>query len=268
MATSSLAITTPIARRTSSPAWSGFVATLVSEVKATFREPSALVFTLLQPVILLAVLDAFNFHFTLPNGEVRPYIDRLLPGMIAFNGLGVGINSIAFGLMRYKQRGTLRRVRSTPVPTGSFLCGIVASRLVTTALVTVITYVTGVYVFGGTLDGNLGLIFSLAMLGSLAFISLGLLMVAVAKTEDDIAPMFMLILMPSMLFSGAFLDRSGLPDWLHWITGGLPLTFLTHAIQEVANLDAGFAAVRGDILGLAVWGIAGTILCAWRFKMA
>lgn len=268
MAVDTVTMGRSVVGRIGSPTWTGFVATLWSELLVLVREPSALIFTLLQPLILLAVLDAFNFRFTLPNGEVRPYLDRLLPGLIAFNGMGVGLNSVAFGLARYKQRGLLRRVRATPLPTGSFICAIIASRLVQTALVTLITYLAGVYVFGGRMEGSLLGVFALAELGALVFIALGLLIVAVAQTEDDIAPMFMLVLMPSMLFSGAFLDRSGLPDWLHWITGGLPLTFLTNAIQEIANFGGGLAAVRGDVLGLLVWGLAGTVLATWRFKMA
>lgn len=78
----------------------------------------------------------------------------------------------------------------------------------------------------------------------------------------------MLVLIPSILFSGAFLDRSGLPDWLHWITAGLPLTFLTDAVQQIANLGHGLSSLGTDILGLAIWCIAATAIAAWRFKMA
>lgn len=251
-----------------SPAWAGFLATVDNQLKSFYREPAALAFTLGQPFILLLILNTFNFKVTLPTGEVRPYLDRLLPGMMAFNGMTVGLNSVAFSLIRYKERGVLRRVRATPLPTLSFVSGMIMSRLVIALLVTLITYAAGVWLFGARLTGNFGLLLLLTLLGSAVFIALGILMVAVSRSEDDMPPMFILILMPSLLFSGAFLDRSGLPGWLHWITNGLPLTFLTNAVQSVANLDAGIAAIRGDILGLAVWGAVATVLCAWKFKMA
>lgn len=252
----------------SNPAWSGFWATVDNQLKSFYREPQALAFTLGQPFILLLILNAFNFHITLPNGQERPYLDRLLPGLIAFNGMTVGLNSVAFVLSRYKERGVLRRIRATPVPTGSFLAGVVVSRLVIAFLVTMITYLAGVYVFGAELSGNAAALIALGMAGAGIFIAIGVLMVAFARSEDDLPPMFILVLMPSMLFSGAFLDRGGLPDWLSWITGGLPLTFLTDAVQQVANLSAGFSEVRGDLLGLAVWGLAAGVLSAWKFRMA
>lgn len=247
-----MAAMTVASTRRGSPAWMGLWATAWAQIKGTFREPSAVLFTLGQPFVLLLILNAFNFNVTLPNGEIRPYLDRLLPGMIAFNGMTVGLNSVAFGLARDKQRGVLRRVRATPLPTFSFVGGVIMSRMVLAAAVTLVTWAAGVYVFGANLDGSVAGMFGMAMLGSLVFIALGLLIVAIAKTEDDIPPLFMLILMPSLLFSGAFLSRSGLPDWLRWITNGLPLTFLTDAVQQIGNLGGGFAQVQGDILGLLV----------------
>ena len=102
----------------------------------------------------------------------------------------------------------------------------------------------------------------------LAVYGVALALLAVFEKFDVVEPLFILVLMPSMLFSGAFLDRAGLPDWLHWITGGLPLTFLTDAIQSVANLGQGLGDIQGDILGLAIWGVVASVLAGWRFKMA
>lgn len=251
-----------------SSALQGLAACLVNELKGFYRQPQALAFTLVQPFVLLLVLDAFNFHVTLPNGAERPYLDRLLPGLMAFSGMNVGLNSVAFALSQDRERGVLRRVRATPLPTASYLGGVIISRLIITLFVSFITYASGVWVFGAEISGNVPLLFVLTLLGSAVFIAMGILMVAFARSEDDIAPMFMLILMPSMLFSGAFLDRGGLPDWLHWLTGGLPLTFLTDAVQRVANLDKGLSAVTTDILGMAVWGAVASAVATWRFRMA
>jgi ABC-2 type transport system permease protein len=256
------------ARHVGSPGWAGFKATIVNQVKSFYREPAALAFTLGQPLILLLILNSFNFKVTLPNGETRPYLDRLLPGLIAFNGMTVGLNSVAFALARDKQRGVLRRLRATPIPTISFVGGVIVSRLIVAALVTLITWASGVYLFGAHLDGNDTFLLTLAVAGSGVFIAFGILMVALARSEDDIPPMFILILMPSLLYSGAFLDRAGLPNWLHWITGGLPLTFLTDAVQQIANLNGGFSDIQGDLLGLAIWGALATALAGWKFKMA
>ena len=255
-------------RRTARPAWSGFIATTINQLQSFYREPQALAFTIGQPFILLLILNAFNLSATLPNGEKVDYLDRLLPGMIAFSGMGVGLNSIMFPLARYKERGTLRRIRATPMPTMSFLGGVIVSRLVIAFAVTVVTWASGVFVFGANVHGNILLMFAVAELGAGAFIAVGLLLVAFAKSEDDLPPLFILVLMPSLLFSGAFISRAGLPEWLRWVTNGLPLTFLTNAIQDIANLGKGFTEIQGDLLGLLAWGVVASLLCGWRFKMS
>ena len=248
--------------------WSSFAATTVMGIKSFYRQPQALAFTLGQPFILLLILNSFNFQFTLPSGEQRPYLDRLLPGLIAFNGMTVGLNSTAFALSRDKSRGTLRRLRATPIPTAAFVGGLIVSRVVVAFAVTVITYLAGVYVFGAELGGNALVLIALGVFGAAIFIAIGILMVAAARSEDDLPPMFILVLMPSMLFSGAFLDRGGLPGWLHTATDYLPLTFLAKAVQQVSLLDAGFGDIRGELLGLVVWGVAAAGLAAWKFRLA
>ncbi|MDZ7727705.1 MAG: ABC transporter permease [Dehalococcoidia bacterium] len=192
----------------------------------------------------------------------------LLPGLIAFQGMVIGLNSVAFQLARDKNRGTLRRIRATPIPTLSFVGGVIASRLVIATAATLITYVTGVFIFGADMRGNPAVIIFLGVLGAAVFIAIGIFIVSMARSDEDVPPLTFLPLMISVLFSGAFLDRSGLPDWLHWVTGLLPLTFVTNAVQDIATLGASLADISGDLLGLLVWGVAVTILAAWRFRMA
>lgn len=249
--------------RSGNPGPQGLWATFISELKGFYRQPQALAFTLGQPFLLLVILDSFNLEV-----DGRPYLDLLLPGMIAFNGMSVGLNSTAFGMSRDKERGVLRRVRATPLPTWAYLGGFILSRVVIAFGVTVITWVTGQYLLGANGDGSVFWMIVLAMLGSVVFIAIGVLMVAFAKSEDDIPPLFMLILMPSILFSGAFIPRDGLPQWLEFITKGLPLSYLTSAIQEVSQAAGSIDDVGTDLLGLAVWGVAATALCVWRFRMA
>lgn len=251
-----------------SPMWTGLVATAVNQVKSFYRNPGALIFTLGQPLALLIILDAFNFSVTLESGETVPYLERLLPGLIAFQGMIIGLNSVAFQLARDKNRGTLRRIRATPIPTVSFVGGVILSRLVIATAATLITYVTGVFVFGANMEGNPLLLIGLGVLSAGVFIAIGIVIVSIARSDEDVPPLTFLPLMVSVLFSGAFLDRGGLPDWLHWVTGQLPLTFVTNAVQDIGNLGAGLGDVTPDVLGLLAWGVVMTALATWRFRMA
>ena len=257
-----------LAERGGNPAWTGFVGTIISELKSVIREPSALMFTLGQPLILLLVLNTFDFHFVDATGKSRPYIDRLLPGMVAFVGMTLGLQGVAFVLARYKERGTLRRLRATPLPTISFIGGVIVSRTILAVVNSAIAFYSGIYLFGATVDGSSLAIIALGIVGTLVFIPIGILAVALARSEDDIPPFVFLPLTISILFSGVFLDRSGLPDWLHWVTAGLPLTLLTDAVQQVAYQGAGWSDLGNDLFGMAAWIVVITGLATWRFKMS
>jgi ABC-2 type transport system permease protein len=47
----------------------------------------------------------------------------------------------------------------------------------------------------------------------------------------------------------------GFPHWLRIFTERLPLTYLADAMRRIANEGVGLGAIKGDLIGLVVWGI-------------
>lgn len=245
-----------------------FTATLDNQIKAFYRDPQAVIFTIVMPVLIMAVLSLFNLQVRGPDGGRRDYMDLLLPGMIALAATG-GMQSVVFGVVRYKERGVLRRIKASPAGTLPFVGGIVASRMVTVALTALITYAVGRFLFGADLSGSaLGLI-ALALASAPAFIAIGMIVVGLSKNEDQAGPMMFLFFMPMMLFSGMFVPRGGLNPAVAWVTHGLPMTYLVDALQRVGFAGQGFsAALWTDLAGLALWGALATVIAGrtWRWE--
>ncbi len=244
-----------------------FRATLNNQLKSFYRDPQAMTFTLVMPLLIMLVLALFNIHVQGPGGKNRHYIDLLLPGMIALTATNVGLQSVVFGIVRYKERGVLRRIKASPAGTLSFINGIAASRLVMVAVSAVITYLIGRFLFGAHLTGNpLGLLV-LAVAASPAFIAIGMIVVGLAKNEDQAGPMMFLFFLPMLLFSGMFVSRAGLNSTVAWITHGLPMTYLVDALQRVAFLGQGFSsALWTDLGGLTVWAVVATVIATRTWK--
>jgi len=244
-----------------------FRATFDNQMKAFYRDPQAVIFTLVMPLLIMLVLSLFNIHVSGPGGSRRSYMDLLLPGMIALTATNVGLQGIVFGIVRYKERGVLRRIKASPAGTLAFINGIAASRVVMVVISAVITYVAGRFIFGANLSGSvLGLI-ALCIASSPAFIALGMIVVGLAKNEDQAGPMMFLFFLPMLLFSGMFVQRTGLNSVVAWVTHGLPMTYLVDALQRVAFLGQGFsAAIWTDLAGLAVWAIIATIIATRTWK--
>lgn len=189
------------------------------------------------------------------------YIDFLLPGMIGLSIMQIGIFSVAFAFVSYKTTGMLRRLQATPTRPGYFLTAQGITRLIMAVLQTALLATIGIALFSFHLaPENYLSFFVLAILGSAVFQAFGFAIAGWAKNEDQAQPVAQLIQFPMMFLSGTFFPRDGFPPVLNFITGFLPLTYLADALRHVANDNASLWAVRGDLLGLIVWGlIAGAI---------
>src|SRR5207253_1564789 len=136
------------------------------------------------------------------------------------------------GIVRYKERGILRRIKASPAGTMSFINGIAASRVVMVVVSVVLTYAFGRFLFGAHVNGNaLGLL-ALAVASAPALIAVGMIVVGLSKNEDQAGPMMFLFFLPMLLFSGIFVPRTGLNPVVAWITHGLPMTYLVDAQQR------------------------------------
>jgi ABC-2 type transport system permease protein len=171
--------------------------------------------------------------------------------------------------VRYKERGVLRRIKASPASPLAFISGVAASRVVMVAVVTVVTWLAGTLIFRAHLSGNVLGLFLLSVVSAPAFIALGLIVVGLAKNEDQAGPLMFVFYLPMLLFSGIFVPRGGLNAVIAWITHGLPMTYLVDALQRVAFNGQGLsAALWLDLAGLAVWAAVCTVIATrtWRWE--
>jgi len=195
------------------------------------------------------------------------YIDFLLPGMVGLSVMQLGIFSVAFGFVRFKATGMLRRIQATPIHPSSFLAAQGFTRLVMAIVQTALLVGIGVALFSFHLASSSYLPFLLlALIGSAVFMAFGFAIAGWAKDENQAQPVTQLIQFPMMFLSGIFFPRDAFPHTLQVITGFLPLTYLGDALRQVANQNASLWTVRGDVLGLIVWGIVAGFAAIRLFK--
>src|SRR5581483_2892868 len=118
-------------------------------------------------------------------------------------------------------------------------------------------------IFGAHMSGSVLGLFLLSVVSAPAFIALGMIVVGLAKNEDQAGPLMFVFYLPMMLFSGIFVPRTGLNEVIAWITHALPMTYLVDALQRVSFQGQGFSsALWTDLAGLAIWGAAATVIAA------
>ena len=175
-------------------------------------------------------------------------IQFVTPGLL---GWAVAM-SAAFGaaatLQGWRNSKLLRRLQLSPVPAGS----VVAARVVVTigiALVQTAIFVgLGMAAFGLRLTGSWWMSLPLVVAGTLAFMSLGLLAGALAKTQEGAVNLANFLVLPMAFLSGSFFPLDGSPRWLQVVSLTLPLRHLNDGMLDVM--------VRGEGPGAAVQPIA------------
>lgn len=210
------------------------------------------------------VLFKVNAEGVSTNG--LSYLDYLVPGIVALSIMQLGIFSIAFAFVSFKSSGALRRLFVTPTHPVAFIFGQSVARMIIGVLQVGLLIGLSVVIFKVQIVGSMLNIFILAFLGVLVFLAFGFAIAGWAKDENQAAPVANLISFPMLFLSGTFIPRDTLPEWLQKVTGFLPLTYLADAMRQVSTQGANLWQVRGDLLGLIIWGVVVFIIAIRVFK--
>ncbi len=228
--------------------------------------------------ILNAVVDRANVAATgqpprLSLDASRVEDDSLKPIQFITGGIlswGVA-TSAAFGaaltIVSWRRKQLLRRVRLAPAPVWAVVAARVGVSLVV-AFVQAALYI-GIALtppFGLQLAGSWWLAAPLLLCGTLAFLSIGLFVGSVAKTEEAASAMANFIVLPMAFLSGTFFDISAAPGWLQTVSKLLPLRHMNDAMIDVLARGQGASQIVTPCLILLGFAVVLTALGARLFR--
>ncbi len=243
------------------------------EIRQFSRQRESVIFTLLFPLILLAILGSV-YNINLAPGVT--YSQYLVAGMVASALVNTGFQQLAIMIPLERDFGTLKRLRGMPMPIASYFIG--KSILVFTSMVLQIILL----LLGGTLFFELSLptdpmkwfTFTwLILLGSACSTALGMAFAAIPKSGRGASAIVSPVVLVLQFFSGVFFVFTDLPGWMQQVATLFPLKWLTQGVRSVFLPDS-FAAreVAGSwetsrtFLILLAWLIAGIFLSIRTFK--
>src|ERR1700751_1300749 len=111
------------------------------ERKMFWRNPSAAFFNFLLPLLFLAAGGAIL------SGSQRD-LNKLLPSIAGLSVMSTTFTALAYNIVFLRERGVLKRIRGTPLPTVSYFAGVVANAVTNTALQIAIVVLTGRLLMG------------------------------------------------------------------------------------------------------------------------
>jgi ABC-2 type transport system permease protein len=242
------------------------LAQLKADLKIFRRNPAALFFTAILPVVFLCLFVGIFGNERLKEYDNVHASTVYVPSFIALAIVSAGFVALAMGFTRMRESGMLKRVRATPVPSWIVFAGRIGTSIVTAAIVTAVLMAIGGIVFGVTVPTHtLPGLLSALIVGTAAFCALGIAYTRVISSEDAGPAMTNAVVLPLYFVSGVFVPFRTLPDGLQRVAELLPVQPFVDALRiafDPNTAGAGFAG--GDLLKLAIWGTVGLLL-AVRF---
>jgi ABC-2 type transport system permease protein len=196
-------------------------------------------------------------------------IDFILPGMLGFSLLSMGVFGTAFVFLNLRNTLVIKRFFATPVHRLYIVLGEALSRVLFALLTSSFIIILGYFAFGFTLQHGIITLLNmliLAFIGLAVFMGFGFIISSVAKNESAVPPLANLITMPQFILCGTFFPSSVFPDWLQPLTKALPLTYLNDALRKVAFEGQSLLHVWADLLVLGIWGVVVYAIATRLFK--
>jgi len=198
-----------------------------------------------------------------PGGR---YIDFLLPGLIGLNVMGSCLWGMGYTIVDARRRKLLKRFAVTPMNRAHFQLSFILSRLVFLVAEVAVIAAFGWIAFGVRIRGSVAALFAVALLATMAFSGLAVLVASRTESTEVASGLMNLVQLPMWLFSGAFFDSGRFPDAVQPFIRALPLTAFNDAARAVINEGVSIAAVLPQMLILAAWGFVSFALAIKLFR--
>jgi ABC-2 type transport system permease protein len=235
--------------------------------KVFWRNPASVFFTVMLPLIFLFIFATIFGNDEIEERGVKT-TTYYVPAIVSLAVISATMQSLAINLTEDRERGLLKRVRGTPLPTPVFVAGRVGNSLVISILMVVLVAVIGRLVYDVSLPGETipAVLVTLAV-GAFAFCCLGFALTAAIPSEDAAPAITNATVLPLYFISGIFIPDSEIPNGVLKVAGIFPIRHFFEAFftaWDPNTVGAGFE--WGDLAIVAAWGVAGLLVALYAFR--
>ena len=232
------------------------------ERRMFWRNPSAAFFNFMLPLLFLLFFGAIL------HGNQHD-LNVLVPGIAGMAVMSTTFVALAFNMTFLREQGVLKRIRGTPLPSGSYLSAIALNAVTNTLIQIAIIVVAGHAFFGLPWPPNPLELVVFVALGVLCFASLGVALSHAIPNFESAAVYVQAIFLPVLFISGVFYDVKHTPTFLRNIAEALPLK---HTIDGLSGAMVtgghGLGSHTSALAVVALWAVLGVVLAVRGFSWA
>ena len=229
------------------------------ERRMFWRNPTAAFFGFLLPLLLLGMFGA------LFAGN-QDDLNVIVPGIAGMSVMAATFVALAYNLTFLRERGILKRLRGTPLPSSAYLAGIAANAITNTVFQVGVVIVAGRLFFGIPWPGDWFALLVFLAAGVICFASLGVAL-SHAIPNSESAPAYVnAVFLPMILLAGVFYDDENAPAFLRDIAEVMPLKHLIDGMSGAMVYGEGLGDHVVALVALALWAAVGIFLAVRGFS--
>src|ERR1700693_526253 len=229
------------------------------ERRMFWRNPSAAFFNFLLPLLFLAaggVILSGNQHD----------LNKLIPSIAGMSVMSTTFTALAYNVVFLRERGVLKRIRGTPLPTISYFGGVAANAVTNTALQIAIIVVAGRLFFGIGWPREWAELIVFVVAGVVCFAALGVAFAHVIPNFESTAAYVNAVFLPVVFSSFFVFDSSSAPGFLQHIAAALPLKPLIDGLYGAMVTGTGLSSNLDALAVIGLWGVLGLYLAVRGFS--
>jgi len=235
--------------------------------KVFWRNPAAVFFTVLFPIVLLLIFATVFGDQTIDVAGGIEITTYYVPAIITLAVVSATMQTLAMSLVIAREEGRLKRGRGTPMPAWVFIAGRVGNSIVVATLMLALVALLGRMLYGVPIPwARTPELLVVLVVGAASFCCLGIALTAAIPTQDAAAPIANVILLPLYFLSGVFIPDDELPSGVIDFANHFPIRPFFQSFFD-AYVPGSAQAIAWDHLAVvAIWGLGGLLLAARFFR--
>jgi ABC-2 type transport system permease protein len=229
------------------------------ERRMFWRNPSAAFFNFALPLLFLAAGGAIL-------SSSQHNLNKLVPAIAGMSVMSTTFTALAYNIVFLRERGVLKRIRGTPLPSISYFGGVAANAVTNTALQIAIVVLAGRVFFGIGWPQDWGELIVFVIVGVVCFAALGVAFAHAIPNFESTAAYVNAVFLPVVFVSFYVFDSKGAPGFLRSIAEALPLKPLIDGLSGALVTGSGLGGHLDALAVIGLWGVFGLCLAVRGFS--
>ena len=213
---------------TALPELNGCIRHFLLTIHLNFRNPQAIVYGYLVPVIFLL---AFGSVFRADDPPLLAQMGQILTITI----LGGACFGLPTALVAEREQGIWRRYRLLPVPTAWLVFSTMLARVLIVASAVLVQIALARAIFGTPFPAHPGAAALAFLFVTAAFLGIGFLIAALADNVPAVQALGQCIFLPMIMIGGVGVPLAVLPVWAQRVAGFMPGRYAVEVLQPCFN---------------------------------